>query len=83
MPMIIFQQAKDMKIDPGLFFISATVIYMVLYLFVKYLGYREVIKTPSGEVIQETSPESASLEVNVENNQNNSFLQYFSKYEHI
>lgn len=83
MPMIIFQQAKDMKIDPGLFFISATVIYMVLYLFVKYLGYREVIKTPSGEVIQETSPESASLEVNVENNQKNSFLQYFSKYEHI
>jgi len=24
MPMVIFQQAKDMKLDPGLFFISVS-----------------------------------------------------------
>jgi hypothetical protein len=27
LPMIIFQQAKDMKLDTGLFFISAIVVY--------------------------------------------------------
>ncbi len=37
MPMVIFQQAKDMKLDPGLFFISAIVVYLVIYLFLKYL----------------------------------------------
>lgn len=33
MPMIVFEQAKDMKLDPGLFFISIS----ALYLFVNYL----------------------------------------------
>jgi hypothetical protein len=47
MPMIIFQQAKDMKLDPGLFFITAIAVYMMLYLFLKYMGYREIYKTPS------------------------------------
>jgi hypothetical protein len=47
MPMIIFQQAKDMKLDPGLFFITAIVVYMMLYLFLKYMGYRETYKTQS------------------------------------
>lgn len=37
MPMIIFQQAKDMKLDSWLFFVSAIVVYLVLYIFIKYL----------------------------------------------
>lgn len=36
MPMVIFQQAKDMKIDPGLFFVSVIAVYGMLYLFMKY-----------------------------------------------
>lgn len=41
MPMVIFQQAKDMKLDPGLFFISSLVIYAVIYLFLKYIWYQK------------------------------------------
>jgi hypothetical protein len=37
MPMVIFQQAKDMKLDPGLFFVSAIIIYALIYLCLKYL----------------------------------------------
>jgi len=33
MPMVVFQQAKDMKLDAGLFFVSV----ITLYLFYKYL----------------------------------------------
>lgn len=35
MPMIIFQQAKDMKLDPGLFFISIIVLYLLFKTFRK------------------------------------------------
>ena len=35
MPMVIFEQAKDMKLDPGLFFVSVIWIYGVFYLFLK------------------------------------------------
>ncbi|MCD5380395.1 hypothetical protein LR004_00555 [Candidatus Gracilibacteria bacterium] len=38
MPMIVFQQAKDMKLDAGLFFISITALYM---LFEFYTNYRK------------------------------------------
>jgi hypothetical protein len=33
MPMIVFQQAKDMKLDAGLFFISITALYMLFEFF--------------------------------------------------
>ena len=36
MPMVIFQQAKDMKLDPGLFFVSVIGIYGMVYLFLRY-----------------------------------------------
>lgn len=36
MPMVIFQQAKDMKLDPGLFFVSVIAVYGILHLFLKY-----------------------------------------------
>jgi Ca2+/Na+ antiporter len=35
MPMIIFQQAKDMKLDPGLFFVSIIILYVVYKIFEK------------------------------------------------
>lgn len=35
MPMVIFQQAKDMKLDTGLFFISISAIYIIYYLYAK------------------------------------------------
>jgi len=35
MPMVVFQQAKDMKLDTGLFFISVIVIYLFYYLYHK------------------------------------------------
>jgi len=41
MPMVIFQLAKDMKLDPGLFFVSAIIIYTVIYLFKKYLWFKD------------------------------------------
>lgn len=36
MPMVIFQQAKDMKLDPGLFFVSAIGVYGMIYLYLRY-----------------------------------------------
>lgn len=32
MPMFIFEQAKDMKLDPGLFFVSITALYLIIKL---------------------------------------------------
>jgi hypothetical protein len=37
MQMIVFQQAKDMKLDPALFFFSGVALYMTYYIFLKYL----------------------------------------------
>lgn len=42
MPMIIFQQAKDMKLDPGLFFVSLIALYMFYYLYKSYFRDKEV-----------------------------------------
>ena len=39
MPMVVFQQAKDIKVDLGLYFISAIAIFAAIYLGLKYLGY--------------------------------------------
>ena len=39
MPMVVFQQAKDMKLDEGLFFVSIIALYM---LFEFYNGYKKV-----------------------------------------
>jgi hypothetical protein len=29
MPMVVFEQAKDMKLDPGLFFVSIIAVYVL------------------------------------------------------
>jgi hypothetical protein len=41
MPMVVFQQAKDMKLDPGLLFVTVISMYMIFYVFLKYIGYKE------------------------------------------
>ncbi|MDD5769856.1 MAG: hypothetical protein PHE25_02720 [Candidatus Gracilibacteria bacterium] len=83
MPMIIFQQAKDMKLDPGLFFISAIIIYLVIYIFTKYLGWTDKIEQSGIEIIEENSQNKKSFEVKIENKTSNGFFSYFSKYTHI
>ncbi len=47
LPMVVFQQAKDMKIDPGLFFISIITLYLVLkyYLRLNNISYLEKVKS--------------------------------------
>ncbi len=40
MPMVVFQQAKDMKLDPGLLFVTVISMYMIFYVFLKYIGYK-------------------------------------------
>jgi len=41
MPMIVFQQAKDMKLDPGLFFISIIALYMLFDFYIQYRSKKE------------------------------------------
>ncbi len=46
LPMIVFQQAKDMKLDPGLFFISIIALYLLFkyYLRLNNKSYLEKVK---------------------------------------
>ncbi len=41
MPMIIFQQAKDMKLDAGLFFISIIALYMLFEFYINYKNSKQ------------------------------------------
>ncbi len=40
MPMVIFQQAKDMKLDIWLFAISSITVFATIYIFLKYIWYK-------------------------------------------
>ncbi len=40
MPVVIFQQAKDMKLDTWLFFISVIALFWAIYIFLKYIWYK-------------------------------------------
>lgn len=46
MPMVVFQQAKDMKLDPALFFFSIVSVYLLIkyYLKIDNISYLEKIK---------------------------------------
>lgn len=44
MPMTIFQQAKDMKLDPALMFVSVTAIVTIFYALEKYFEEKETEK---------------------------------------
>lgn len=81
MPMVVFQQAKDMKLDPALFFLSAIVIYATLYIFTKYLGYSDKQNIDGVEIMIETSPEKE--EISMVSSTKKSFFSYFSSFEHI
>jgi hypothetical protein len=59
MPMVIFQQAKDMKLDPGLFFVSCIGIYGMIYLF---LRYRENLELTSEQSAMEKNKEDTPVE---------------------
>ena len=83
MPMIIFQLAKDQKQDPGLFFISAIAIYLVLYIFLKYIWYKRTYKWENFEISQEIWSEWNSYEIKVENQEKDSIFSYFTSYKHI
>lgn len=80
MPMIVFQQAKDMKLDPGLFFITIISVYILFYVFWKYLWYQRELKSKNFELIENVTPDSYSIEVKNNSNFNN-FLSYFKKYQ--
>lgn len=55
MPMVIFEQAKDMKLDPGLFFVSVIWIYLTYKLSLRYLWYfQEKISTWWETIIEKT-----------------------------
>lgn len=58
MPMVVFQQAKDMKLDPGLFFISIIGIYGILHLL---LRYRENLEASNEQKKDEQSKEESPL----------------------
>lgn len=83
MPMIVFQQAKDMKVDPGLFFVSIASIYILYYVFAKYVWYQRDLKTKNFELTQKVTPDEVSIEVISNSKFENTFLSYFSKYTHI
>ena len=51
MPMVIFQQAKDMKLDPGLFFVSCISIYGIIHLLLQYKKSLESDGTPTGGIL--------------------------------
>ncbi|EKE27330.1 MAG: hypothetical protein ACD_3C00223G0007 [uncultured bacterium (gcode 4)] len=56
MPMVIFQQAKDMKLDPGLFFVSVIWIYLIYDLFSRYLWHDDVDNTNSPDSEDSVAP---------------------------
>jgi hypothetical protein len=55
MPMITFQLSKDMKLDPGLLFVSSIALYLIYYVFLK-------IWTSDLEVGNDTHENTAELE---------------------
>lgn len=64
MPMVIFQQAKDMKLDPALFFVSVIWIYLIYSLFSRYLWYEEVLKKEEKQTLIESTKSNISIYLN-------------------
>lgn len=83
MPMVIFQLAKDMKLDPGLFFISAITIYMTFYIFMKYIGYKKETTGENFRIISETQWDKNTIEVVFNKKTKHWFSSYFTSFTHI
>ncbi len=79
MPMFIFQQAKDQKQDPGLFFVSTIAVYLVLYLFLKYVWYKKTYTWKNFEISQDITLDSQDIEITVKWEEN-IFISHFRKY---
>lgn len=83
MPMIIFQLAKDMKLDPGLFFVSGLSLYMTYYLFLKYLWYKSEKNIGNVTLTTEKNTENETLEVSYVKQTKHGFTSYFTSFTHI
>lgn len=83
MPMVIFQLAKDMKLDPGLFFVSSIVIYMTLYIFIKYIGYKKETQWEHFKIVSETVGNQNTVEVVFNKQTKHWFTSYFTSFTHI
>lgn len=51
MPMIVFQQAKGMKLDAGLFFISIISVYLLFKYLLYYLGDKNILEKVSDKIL--------------------------------
>lgn len=83
MPMIIFQQAKDMKLDSGLFFLSVIVLYMIFYIFLKYLWYKSETNIWNLTISDDKNKENEVIELNYNKKTKNGFVSYFTNFTHI
>jgi len=80
MPMVIFQQAKDMKLDPGLFFISVIGIYGIIYLFLRYRENLEEINTQSKGALEIFLLDEKDTKVT---NEKDIPLEFFSHHKNL
>ena len=80
MPMVIFQQAKDMKLDPGLFFISVIGIYGIIYLFLRYRENLEEINTQSKGALEIFLLDEKDTKVT---NEKDTPLEFFSHHKNL
>lgn len=83
MPMVVFQQAKDMKLDPGLMFVSILVLYMTFYVFLKYLWYKSQTSVWNFSISTEKNSWEEMLEVTYQKQTKNWFVSYFTSFTHI
>ncbi|MDD4151803.1 MAG: hypothetical protein PHR68_04275 [Candidatus Gracilibacteria bacterium] len=84
MPMVIFQQAKDMKLDTGLLFMSVIAMYMIYYIFLKYIGHTEEIsiKNKNGKISEKISTINGkeTIEIKVEEKNESKFSLFSYKF---
>ncbi len=81
MPMTIFEQAKDQKLDPGLFFISIIVLYMVYYIFSKYMWYETTKQLWDTTLTIDSNSCWEEIKVVYDKKTKNWFTSYFSSYK--
>lgn len=80
MPMVIFQQAKDMKLDPGLFFISVIGIYGIIYLFLQYRENLEEINIQSKGTLEIFLSDEKDIKMT---NEKDTSLGFFSHHKNL
>lgn len=82
MPMVVFQQAKDMKLDPGLLFMTAIAMYMIFYVFLKYIGHSEEINidNKNGTISEKKISKDwkETIEISLESKDKKSSFSFFS-----